>query len=221
MASNVLLACALPYFAGSAVYDIAPMYRLSYSDVLSSIWIIINDVNTCPNFHISYPESVKEQMKIAAGFQRVSTPGINACISAINGILAWIVKLSLKEATAAGIGQRKFLCGRKHKFGLNFQAVSNCCGHNIDISVKYGGLSSDLLAFEASDLFHHLENHLMKKDHNKPRFVLFDDNVYLNISYNTTQFPNVSSNQEQRSYNLYHLQLCIRVGCAFGVLVQR
>jgi hypothetical protein len=120
----------------------------------------------------------------------------------------------LKEATSAGIGQGKFLCSGKHKFGLNCQAVSDCCGCILDIFIKYGRSSSDLLAFEASDLFHPLENGLMKKDHNKPRFVLFGDNAYLNTSYIATPFPTVSSNQEQRSkdnYTFYHSQLCIRV----------
>ncbi len=35
--SNARLACALCYFAGSAAYDIAPLYGLSYSDVQSSV----------------------------------------------------------------------------------------------------------------------------------------------------------------------------------------
>jgi hypothetical protein len=100
---------------------------------------------------------------------------------------------------------------------MTFDSFS--CMHHIllpyiDISIKYGGSSSNLLVFEAGDLFHRLENGLMKKDHDKPRFVLFGNNAYLNTSYIATPFPTVSSNQEQRSkdnYNFYHSQLCIRV----------
>lgn len=86
----------------------------------------------------------------------MSTPGVNKCTCTIDAILIWIVKHSLKAATAAGIGQRKFLCGQKHKFGLNCQAVSNYRGCILDISGKHGGSSFDLLAFKASDLFHYL-----------------------------------------------------------------
>ena len=60
-------------------------------------------------------------------------------------------KSSLKEADGAGIGKKKFLCGRNNNFGLNCQAISDVCGHILDMSITYGGLSY-CLAFEASDL---------------------------------------------------------------------
>jgi hypothetical protein len=88
----------------------------------------------------------------------------------------------MKESKNAGVGQKKFFCGRKNKFGLNCQAVSDCRGRIIDISIKYGGATSDCLAFEASDLHRRLENGLMKKDGEKERFVLFGDNAHLNTS---------------------------------------
>ena len=115
-------------------------------------------------------------------FQNTSTPGISNCTGAIDGILIWTLKPSLKDATESGIGQKKILCGRKNKFGLNCQAVSNCHGCILDISINYGGSSSDCIAFEGSDLYHHLQNGLMKKDGDKPRFILFGDNAYLNSS---------------------------------------
>ena len=101
------------------------------------------------------------------------------CIApgAIDGILILIIKPSLKEAKKAGVDQKKFLCVRKHKYGLNCQAVSNCRGCIINTSIKYGGASSDCMAFEASDLHKRLENGLMKQDANNERFILLADNV--------------------------------------------
>jgi len=119
---------------------------------------------------------------------------------------------------------KKFLCGRKHKFGLNCQAVSDCRGGILDISIKYLGSSSDCLAFEASELNLRLENGLMHKDGDNERFVLFGDNAYLNTSYMATPFTNVAGDPnrvEEDNYNFYHSQLRIRVECAFGMLVQR
>ena len=119
---------------------------------------------------------------------------------------------------------RKNSCGRKNKFRLNCQAVSDCHGRILNISIIYGGSSSDCLAFEGSDLHNWLENRLMKKDGNKPRFVLFGDNAYLNSSYMATPYPNVSGDPGKKTkddYNIYHSQLCIRVECSFGMLVQR
>ena len=77
------------------------------------------------------------------------------------------------------MGRKKFFCGCKNKFGLNCQAVSDCQGCILDISIKYGGASADCLVFEASDLYNRLENRLMKKNADKERFVLFGDNFYL------------------------------------------
>jgi hypothetical protein len=148
---SVRLACALRYFAGGSPLDFAPLYGISYSESLSSVWITVTAINMCPDFAISYPESLEEQRKIAADFQRASTPGISNCAGAIDGILIWILKPSAKQAKESGIGQKKFLCGRKNKFGLNCQAVSDCRGRILDISIKYGGASADCLAFEGTN----------------------------------------------------------------------
>ena len=113
----------------------------------------------------------------------------------------------------------RFLCGHKGKFGLNCQAVSNVRGRFLDISIGYGGSSSDCLAFEASSLYERCENGLMKDG-----YVLFGDNAYLNTQYMATPYTNVAGNEEQRTkddYNFYHSQLRIRIECAFGMLVQR
>jgi hypothetical protein len=52
----------------------------------------------------------------------------------------------------SGVGRKKFWCGRKGKFGLNCQAISDVCGRILDMSIVYGGASSDCLAFEGSDI---------------------------------------------------------------------
>ena len=107
---------------------------------------------------------------------------------------------------------------------MNCQAVSDCRGRILDISIKYGGASSDCLAFEASDLHTRLENGLMHQDGDNERFVLFGDNAHLNTTYMATPFTNVAGDPNrvaEDSYNFYHSQLRIRVECAFGMLVQR
>ena len=50
-----------------------------------------------------------------------------------------MLKPTEEDAAAAGIGRKKFLCGRKGKFGLNCQAVSDVCGCILDLSIVYGG----------------------------------------------------------------------------------
>ncbi len=118
---------------------------------------------------------------------------------------------------------KKFLYGHKHKFGLNCQAVSDCHGRILDISIKCGGSSSNCLAFKASELHQRLENGLMQQYDGNERSVLFGDNAYLNTPYMATPFTNVSGNANQAAedrYNFYHLQLSIWVQRCFGMLVQ-
>ena len=222
--TSMRLGAAIRYFAGGSPYDIMCSFHISYSEVLASVWIIVDSINAYPQFRINYPDSLEEQQRIAAEFEAASTPGIRNCAGAIDGILIWILKPNLKEAKKVGVDQRKFFCGRKHKFGLNCQAVADCRGRILDISMKCGGSSADCLAFEASELHKRLENGLMHRADGNERYVLFGDNAYLNTPYMATPFTNVASDPNrvaEDSYNYYHSQLRIRVECAFGMLVQR
>jgi hypothetical protein len=108
-----------------------------------------------------------------------------------------------KEAKMSGVGRKKFLCGRKGKFGLNCQAISDVHGRILDMSIVYGGVSSDCLAFEGSDIYHHLERGLLHDNS-----VLFGNNAYLNSKFMVTPFPNVSSGSKD-DFNFFHSQLCI------------
>ena len=128
-------------------------------------------------------------------------------------------KPTVKDAKWVGVDQKKFLRGRKHKFGLNCQAVTDVDGRILDISVAYGASAADCVAFEASDLHALLECGILK-----PGYVLVGDNAYLNSSYMATPYFNVSGKPNKKiedNYNFYHSQLRIRVECAFGMLVAR
>ncbi len=88
-------------------------------------------------------------------------------------------------------------CGRKRKFGLNCQAVSNVRGRILDLSIGLPGASSDCIAFEGSDLYERLEDGLLKNG-----LVLYGDNAYINTRYMATPFPNVSSGSKD-DYNFF------------------
>ena len=213
--ASVRLACALRYFAGGSPYDIMSVYGVSHTIVLDSVWCVVDAVNQLPNFHIEYPRSRAEQMKIAKGFEEKSDVGFSNCAGCIDGLLIWTHKPSEEDAKKAGVGRKKFLCGRKGKFGLNCQAISDVRGRILDISIVYGGASSDCLAFEGSGIYEDLEAGLLHDN-----LVLFGDNAYLNSHYMVTPFPNVSSGSKD-DFNFFHSQLRIRVECAFGMMVFR
>lgn len=215
ISTKVRLAVALRYFSGGSPYDIMSVYGLSHTAVMDSVWSVVEAVNLLPEFSIEYPKSHIKQKNIAQGFERASAVGFSNCAGAVDGLLIWILKPTEDDAAEAGIGRKKFLCGRKGKFGLNCQAVSDVRGHILDISIVYGGASSDCLAFEASDLFRQLEGGLLHES-----LVLFGDNAYLNSHFMVTPYPNVSSGSKD-DYNFFHSQLRIRVECCFGMLVKR
>jgi hypothetical protein len=209
------LACALRYFAGGSPYDIMAKYGISHVSLYESIWAVVEAVNSCDEFSIEYPASETAQLKIAHEFENVSEVKFSNCGGAIDGILIWILKPSEEDANDAGCGRRNFFCGRKGKFGLNCQAVSDVRGRFLDISIGLPGASSDCIAFEGSDLYERLEGGLLKNG-----LVLYGDNAYINTRYMATPFPNVSSGSKD-DYNFFQSQLRIRVECAFGQLVSR
>lgn len=51
-----------------------------------------------------------------------------------------------------GVGQKKIQFGRKHKFGLNCQAVAIINGKILDISVAYGVLAADFVCRGSGDV---------------------------------------------------------------------
>ena len=69
----------------------------------------------------------------------------------------------------------EIFCGRKEKFGLNCQAVSDVCGRILDILIGLPGAYLDCIAFEGSDLYERLEGGLFKNG-----LVLNGDNAYIN-----------------------------------------
>jgi hypothetical protein len=187
VSTSVRLGCALRYFTGGSPYDIMVKYGLSHVSVYGSIWAVVEAVNSFDEFSIEYPASETAQLKIAHEFENVSEVNFN-CAGAIDGILIWILKPSKEDVNEAGCGQRKLFCGRKGKFGLNCQAVSDIRGRILDISIGLPGASLDCIAFEGSDLYKRLEGGLLKNG-----LVLYADNAYINKRYMATPFPNVLS----------------------------
>ncbi len=76
------------------------------------------------NFCMSFPEDHDKEQSLAQGlFANVSTADFGCCAGAIDGILIWIHKPSLKDCKDAGCSQGKFFCGRKKVFRIE---LSSC-----------------------------------------------------------------------------------------------
>ena len=216
--NNMRIACSIRYFAGGAVYDILAQFGISEASFYRSIDMVIEAVNTCPQFELRYPANVETQHDIAQGFKRKSHAGFDCCAGAIDGLLIWITKPSKKQCTVSRQGQTKYFCGRKSKYGLNMQAVVDYNARFLDVSIMYGGASSDLLAFEASQLHGDLKDGSLLA----PGLCLFGDNAYVNTPFMATPYPATGNfTRERDAYNFYHSQLRIISEGGFGRLINR
>ena len=213
--STVRLAIALRFFAGGDLYDVAPLFGVGRSDAFRSVWIVVEAIHRTHALDLSFPQDHSTQRDLARQFLVRSQAGFDCCVGAVDGILIWVLQPSPACCKESKCDAAKFFCGRKHKFGLNCQAVADCRGRFLDMSIRYPASTSDCLAFESSELFGRLQNGLLAEG-----LCLFGDNAYLNSPFLATPYPNVSNGYKD-AYNFFHSQLRIRVECAFGMFVQR
>ena len=222
--ASVRLACALRYLAGGSVYDIATTFCIAIRSVYTSIWAVIDAISNYEPMDFSFPSSHDKQKAIALGFKEVSTAGFDCCVGAIDGILIWIERPSMKTAAESKVGVQKYFSGRKGKFGLNVQAVCDAKCRFIDMCSRSGGSTADCVAFAESELYVRLHREGVAA----PGLCLFGDNAYINQLYMATPFPNVATSakvdevsRQRDAYNFYHSQVRIKIECAFGMLINR
>jgi hypothetical protein len=113
------------------------IYGVSHTITLDSVWCI-EATNQVADFY-KYPESHFEQKEIAKGFKEKSNVDFSNCAGCVDGLLIWKHKPSEIDAQSSGVGQKKFLCCQKSKFGLNCQAISDVRGRILDILTVCGG----------------------------------------------------------------------------------
>jgi hypothetical protein len=212
---RIRVACALRYFAGGSPYDLMLCYGISRASVFCSIWLVVEAINRCHSFDIVFPSDHEQQREMAALFKEKSSAGIDCCVGAVDGILIWIARPTIKDCIKAACAPQKFFCGRKHKYGLNCQAICDAKGRFLDVSLIFPGSTSDILSFESSSFFSKLQEGLLADG-----LCIFGDNAYINSTFMATPYTGVSGGVKD-SYNFYHSQLRINIECAFGRLVHR
>ncbi len=70
--TSVRLACALQYFAGSSLFELRGKCGVFHSEVMQSVWYVVEAVINLTEFDIQYPDATEKQDKIAREFNRVS-----------------------------------------------------------------------------------------------------------------------------------------------------
>lgn len=111
----VRLACSLRYFAGDSPYNnLAWHFSRWY---LSKCVVRCGCLQSIGGLLHCVPREEYKQRRLAADFQMASPAGFDSSAGAIDGILIWIHKLKRKDWSISGVGQLKFFCERKNKFG--------------------------------------------------------------------------------------------------------
>jgi DDE superfamily endonuclease len=155
------LGCFLCFAAGGSVYDNLLSFGIGRADVSKSIWNVVDAINLCSGLDLIYPTSHVEQQRIADEFKAKLFAGFDRCAGALDGLLVWTQRPLEEDAKLSGCVVAKSFCGRKHKYGLNCQAISNARSKFLDVSVMFPGSTSDVLSFELASIFKRLENGLL------------------------------------------------------------
>jgi DDE superfamily endonuclease len=150
----IRLSAALRYFAGGRPEDIALVHGISHTEGFHSVWMVVDAVNASSELAFLFPEDHDKQRAIAEAFKSKSQVGFDNCVGTIDGLLVWTKKFSDEECCWAGVGPKKFFCGRKHKFGLNLQGTCDAENRFIDVSINHPASTSDFLAFSTLSLYH-------------------------------------------------------------------
>lgn len=125
ISESIRLACAIRYFAGGDPYDLQQVFGISHTSVHLSVAYSIEAINMVPEFRIAYPEKHREQANIAEGFRKKSVAQLNNCAGCLDGFLLWSHQPTVADCAYLGVDPNKFFSGRKHKHGLNVQAICN------------------------------------------------------------------------------------------------
>jgi len=212
------LAMALRYFCGGDPKDIGLTHGVNNTtEVMKSVWNVVDAVNATSSMDIKFPKSHEEQKRVAEGFRCKSRIGLGNCVGAIDGLLIWIHKpTSTDIKDNIGFGPKKFFCGRKKKYGVNMMGTCDSTGKFLDVEIQFPGSSSDFYAFLNSDLRKKLEQVGFLAE----GLCLYGDNAYVNTPYMIVPFKGAQDGAKD-AFNFFHSSLRINIECAFGMLVHR
>jgi hypothetical protein len=91
------LSMALRIFAGGDSLDIAEVHGVGDDEPLTSVWDVVDAIHKSSELDIKFPETHMAQMESMLGFKSKSTIDIDCCLGAIDGILIWMNKPTIRD----------------------------------------------------------------------------------------------------------------------------
>eukprot|EP00804_Cyclotella_cryptica_P003297 CCRYP_010514-RA/>CCRYP_010514-RA protein AED:0.20 eAED:0.23 QI:0/-1/0/1/-1/1/1/0/211 len=184
-----------------------------------SVWGTTDSINATSSLSFNQNNAEfpphEEQWEIAEGFKLQRTAGFEKICLAVDGMLVWTVQPTTADCEELRVGERRFHCARKDKFGVNLMAGCNHMRRFRFADIHRPGLTSDYLAFATSDLG-------IKLDHKNtdiiPGYTMVGDNVWGPRPWMATPIPELCITGTDDSYNFYHSQVRITIERALACL---
>ena len=173
---------------------------IGVTDFYLSVWAVVDAMNRCPSLNFQFPTTESECQAISTEFAARSKAGFTNCIGCIDGLLIWLEKPSKKQCEQVGVHTGKFYCGRKGKFGLNFQGICDARQQFTYISIQHPTSASDYLSFVTSSLYGYLTHETTGLPSG---YCLYGDNAYVNDTFMAVPYPNTSTGPKD-AYNYFH-----------------
>ena len=99
---------ALRWFASGEAINTMQTRGVGYYKVYTSIWNVVDAINSCPLLSIKFP-SHEQQKGIAAGFKKKSWVDFNNCFGCIDDMLVWTNKPNKQTLSDYDIGPMKYV----------------------------------------------------------------------------------------------------------------
>ena len=205
---EVRLAAALRYFAGGAVEDIHIIYHMSKSEVMHSVWMVVDAVYAV--FKLGFP--FEDQAKLAlleAEFRSISRDQVwEGQVGAVDGVHFPMFRPSRKEVPDPA----RYHVSRKNCYALLCIAVCDASRRFLDMDISQFPTTHDSMALHCSKFGQGLatgklpEQYFISGDaafHGMPSMLCPDGHAEFD------DFDYVQSSQR------------MPIECAFGILIRR
>ena len=108
--NSAQLGMAICYFAGGDPLNIMSCFGVGHTDMLDSVWYVVDMVNSCPDFSLTYPNCLQQQQGIAQDFLKKLMANFNCVAGAIDEIVIWITTPTVQDCEEVGCSSGKFFC---------------------------------------------------------------------------------------------------------------
>jgi hypothetical protein len=212
---ELCLYCTIRWLAGGSYSDIFYFCGISKTSFYRIIWKSMKAIAKCRDDYIkiTFPKTLEQCQKVAAGFASVSTMGcIKECVAAVDGYLLAINAPSKKQ----GKNVRSFFSGHYQKYGVNVQAACDHHSRFTFIALAGPGVMGDREACRECNLYDLIENL-------PGNFCAIGDCAYKPTPVHMVPVygGNLAKLKENDTFNFFASQLRIRIEMAFGMMVKK